>query len=98
MQVTRFFKRGFFIVQSGNDNCLAAVSPGGKTLAIAVVNTEDNDVEFSLNGIPKSKKISAWRTSKEENCSEIKPPEAKGGTVNYTAPALSIATFVLELE
>ena len=98
MQVTRFFKQGFYIVESGNDNCLAAVSPDGKTLAVAVVNAEDNNVEFKLNGIPNAIKTSAWRTSEDENCAEINAPEAKDGMASYTAPAQSITTFVLELE
>lgn len=98
MQVTRFFKQGYSIAESGNDNCLAAISPDGKTLAIAVVNAEDIETIFTLNDIPPVKKISAWRTSKDENCATIKAPQAKGGKITYAAPEKSIATFVLELE
>ena len=43
MQITRFFKQGYTFIETGNAGTLAALSPTGKELVIAVLNTTEAD-------------------------------------------------------
>ncbi len=101
MQITRFFKQGYSIVETGNDEVLAAINPQNTELVVAVINKSDQTKPISLNlKVPtkSGKKMLGYRTSLTENCSKILIPDVKNQTIIYNAPGQSLTTFVISLE
>ena len=101
MQITRFFKQGYTFIETGNAETLAALSPTGKELVIAVLNTTGSERPFviDLNKLSgKIASVSNWRTSETEDCRSFRSVEAKGKKLDYTRPAKSLTTFVIDLE
>jgi O-glycosyl hydrolase len=100
MQITRFFKQGYSIIETGNDEVLAAINPEKTELVVAVINKSDQTKPISLNLIVPFKsgqKVLGYRTSQTENCSNISIPEFKDQSISYNAPSLSLTTFVVSL-
>ena len=101
MQITRFFKQGYTFIETGNAETLAALSPTGKELVIAVLNTTGSERPFVIDLNKFSGKIASvsnWRTSETEDCRSFRSVEAKGKKLDYTRPAKSLTTFVIDLE
>ena len=70
MQITRFFRQGCIFVRTDCDQALAALSPDGKQLVLALLNTTDGSSSFNVNlvGLKKKiKKIETWRTDATED-------------------------------
>lgn len=98
MQITRFFKQGYSIVETGNDEILAAINQEKTELVVAVINKSDQAKPFSLKlkvPIKSGKKVLGYRTSQTENCSNISISEIKEQAIIYNAPGLSLTTFVV---
>ena len=101
MQVTRFFKQGYSIVEPGNDETLAAINPEKTEMVVAVINKSDQEKPINLNlkGLKKSgQKVLGYRTSQTENCTNISIPEVKNQSISYNAPGLSLTTFVVSID
>lgn len=101
MQITRFFKQGYTIIETGNDEALAAMNPEKTRLVVAIINKSDQLKSFNLNlkAVAKSgEKVDGYRTSMVENCTNILAPEIKDQSIIYNAPTLSLTTFVIPLE
>lgn len=98
MQITRFFKQGYTFIESNNEQILAALSPDGKQLAVALLNATDSNRPFSINLNRFRRRvasIAAWRTSADEDCRTIPTEKAKKKLLSYDAPAKSLTTFVV---
>lgn len=101
MQVTRFIKKGYTLIETGNDETLAAMNPEKTELVVAILNKSDQLKPFSLNFKPlmvSGKGMSGYRTSSSENCVKIQTPEANYLPIIYNAPGLSLTTFVVSLS
>jgi len=101
MQITRFFKQGYSMVESGNDEVLAAMNPEKTELVVAVINKSDQPKPISMNlkALKKSgKKVQGYRTSPTENCTAISGAEVKNQLMSYSAPGLSLTTFIIPLK
>ncbi|MDO5571970.1 MAG: glycoside hydrolase [Bacteroidales bacterium] len=92
MQISRFFKKGYTIVDTDNNQSLAAVSPDNKTLVISVLNSSDIDETLNIK-FKGYKVIKLYRTSANEDCKEIPIKRAKN-SINYDSPKESVATFI----
>lgn len=100
MQITRFFKQGYTMIETGNDEALAALNPEKTELVVAILNKSDQLKPFSLNLKPlriSGERVSGYRTSPSENCVNIQTPEIENQSINYNAPGLSLTTFRLSL-
>ena len=100
MQITRFFKQGYTMIETGNDEALAAMNPEKTELVVAILNKADQPKPFNLNLKPlriSEKGISGYRTSSSENCANIQTPEIENQLINYNAPGLSLTTFIISL-
>lgn len=100
MQITRFFKQGYTLIDSGSRHVLAALSPENKELVLAILNTEEIDAPYTidLNRFPKKvRSLKSWRTGKEEDCKELSVPKTKKNILHYTAPGMSLTTFVVKM-
>jgi O-glycosyl hydrolase len=101
MQITRFFKQGYLIVETGNDEAFAAINQGKTELVVSLLNysEEAKHVNLNLNAFDKvGKKIRIYRTSTSENCTAISGVEAKNKGITYSAPAQSLTTFIVPLK
>lgn len=101
MQVTRFIKQHYTLVETGRDNMLAALSPDGKELAVVLLNTdpEAKEAQLDLSRFSRIKKgVKGYRTSASEDCDPITVPSVKGKAMHYTLPARSITTFVIPVR
>lgn len=96
MQISRFFRQGYQLVETDNDEVLAGTNSSGKELVVAVLNTSGTPRVFDLQLTSgNAKKISGYRTSATENCVKISMPEQEKSAIRYTSPAQSLTTFVL---
>ena len=98
MQVTRFMKQGYYLIESSDDKSLAAISPDRKELVICLLNTGDKDspVRVDLSAFGSSlKKASLYRTSQQENCKQLQNIPVRRQQIDYTMPAQSISTLIL---
>ena len=101
MQITRFFKQGYTMIDTGNDEALAALNPEKTELVVAIVNKSGAQKPFNLNlsavGKP-NKEMAVYRTGIAENCKQISFAGVKNQTINYYAPGQSLSTFVISLS
>ena len=101
MQISRFFRQGYTFIESGNKHVLAALSPTGKEMVIAVLNTTADECPFSIdlnNGTNQITGIHNWRTSMTEDCLEFPAVQVNNQKIDYHSPSGSLTTFVLNLE
>lgn len=101
MQITRFFKQGYSMIETDNDEVLAAINPEKTELVVAVLNKSDQPKPINLNlkAFKKSgTKVQGFRTSQTENCATISSAEAKDQSMSYNAPGLSLTTFIIPLR
>ena len=101
MQVTRFIKQGYPIVESGNKDVLAAISPDQNELVISLINNSGSAQRFDFNltsfyAIDKPVKV--YRTSSSENCRQLANLSVAGSVLSYSAPDQTITTFVLNAQ
>jgi O-glycosyl hydrolase len=98
MQITRFFKQGYTIIETGNEEAIAAINPENTELVISVINLSYQPESLNLNLSAFSKndnKILAYRTSSTENCNQINAPDMIKKAISYEAPGLSLTTFII---
>lgn len=98
MQVTRFIKQQYVMIESDKDNMLAALSANGKELVVVLLNTTsaDEPVQLDLSRFAKvGKQLKGYRTSATENCDPIPAVPVAKKAMSYTMPARSITTFVI---
>jgi len=101
MQISRFIKQGYTFIESGNEHTLAALSPSGKEVVVAVLNTTERERSFNIDLNKFSGKITAvsnWRTSETEDCQPFPAVSFKGKKQTYVSPARSLTTFVLTID
>ena len=102
MQVTRFFHQGYTLIESGHSQVLAALSPDGRKLAVAVLNPANAPCRFRLNlgGFSlRRAAVEGWRTSATEDCRPLPASELPAGEQwEYLAPAQSLTTFVVSAK
>lgn len=100
MQITRFFKRGYTMVETGNDQVLAAIDPLKKELVIALLNTSETDKSVKIdltNFTQKNLSSELYRTSASENCQKIEGKGITNNLLNYTILKQSLSTFIIKL-
>jgi O-glycosyl hydrolase len=100
MQVTRFFKQGYSIIETGNDEILAAINPEKTELVVAIVNKSEEQKPFNLRlnaGGKPEKEVVIYRTDIAENCERIPSSKVKNQAISYNAPGQSLTTFVISL-
>lgn len=93
---SRFIPIGYRFVDCTSDHALAALSPDGKKLVLVALNT-GNASESHQVSMPKIKKVTAYRTSENEDIAPMTEFQKKKGTLTFTLPPLSIATFEVTL-
>ena len=100
-QITRFFKQGYTIVETGNNQVLGAINPNKTELVIAILNTTDKENSYNLQveafgKTPKSGFV--YRTTTTENCTRIMNSKVKNKSISYLAPGLSLTTIIIPIN
>jgi len=101
MQITRFFKQGYTIIDTDNEESLAAINPEKTELVVALLNNSDQPKSYNLNissSVKLGKKVKAYRTSAIEDCIQITAPDVKNKNISYDAPDMSLTTIVVSLK
>ena len=101
MNVTRFIRQGYTIINTDSGNTLAAVSPEGDKVVVVALNLEENShkANISLNGFGKpGKKAKVYRTSATEDCAELKDAKISSGRIATTLVPMSITTYVIPIK
>jgi len=101
MQITRFFKQGYRFIETNHRNVLGAISPDGKELVLAVLNTttEQRSIVIDLSRCSKMKIKEMYRTSDTENCLPLAESfPIRRNELRYHSPKQSITTFILKAQ
>jgi len=101
MQITRFFRQGYTLIETGDDQVLAAINPDKTELVISLVNNSEQAQEYRLNldkPINFRKEVAAFRTSETENCSSVLITKPAEKSISYATPAQSVTTLVIPLQ
>lgn len=100
MQITRFFKQGYRIIDSNCEQIIAAMSPEDNEIVISVLNNFDVSQLFNIEINETSDCFyikEVYRTSENEECKKMWGKEisvTKDGKFEYVAPENSITTFI----
>ena len=101
MQITRFFKQGYTMIETDKDEILAAINPGKTELVVAIVNRSDSQKSYNLKltdvGL-LGEKVAVYRTGIDENCDRISSGSVKNQAISYDAPGQSLTTFIVPLS
>lgn len=98
-QVTKFIKQGYTIIDSDEDNTLAAISPSKEEIVIVGVNKgeEDKGLKYIIGANAKIKSIQLYRTTADEDCQLIDGDyKVKKNSISYVAPKNSIHTLIIK--
>lgn len=101
MQITRFIKQGYTIIETDNEKVLAAINPEKTELVVAINNPSETQESFTLNLDSFSKNIKQteiYRTSRTEDCKKLPSQKIKKQALLYSAPALSLTTMIFQLK
>jgi O-glycosyl hydrolase len=99
MQITRFFRQGYTVIETGNDQILAAVHPEKSELVIALINNSDQEYQLNFDKpINFKKEVAAFRTSELENCKQILIAKPAEKSISCTTPAQSVTTLIVPLK
>lgn len=99
-QITRYIKQGYTIVESLNEQSLAAVNPTRDTLVVALINTDGPCVHrISLPLVKVNGTIRMLRTSESESLKTVKDfSEIADNILEVKMPEASIATLIIPIE
>ena len=95
MQVTRFIKQGYQIIDTDRKDVLAAISPNGEELVSVLLNKDTNKSKNFKLKFDKTDNYSlaeVFRTSKDEDCKAL--DISTFSTAKINAPSLSLTTLI----
>src|SRR5690606_7632828 len=100
MQITRFIKQGYIIIDTDQPNVLAALSPKNDELVVCVINSENRDKEMQINlsGLVAKGPRELYVTDSLKNCEKQDPLNiGEEGEVVLQSAGQSITTMVLPI-
>jgi hypothetical protein len=105
--VTNFIKVGYKIVESNDGNTIAALSPDKNEAVLVLVNSSEDDRQYTidLSKFSNVNSYKAYRTSERgedtvENTIEninLKG-QLTGKSIRYNSPGYSVSTFVIDIS
>lgn len=98
-QFSKFIRPEYTIIDTDNDDVVAAMSPDGDEIVVVVQNNSAKDSDFSfILDKTTANNIKAYRTSDTENLDEVSDFNLDENIINASIPANSIETFVISTE
>ena len=99
MQYSKYIKAGYTMIDIGDDDMCAALSPDGKELVIVANNfSGDRTTTIDLTAFKNAATAKVYRTSDEESCELVETQDVSDGILDAALPATSVSTFVVEVE
>ncbi len=99
MQYSKYLKAGYTMIDIGDSNMCAAISPDGKELVIVAQNfTKARNTSVDLSLFQNIGDVKLFRTSDTENCKEITGVSVADHVLDVALPANSVSTFVIQAE
>lgn len=100
MQYSKYLKAGYTMVEIGDGNMCAAVSPDRTELVIVAQNFESGarNTSVDLRALPAASKVELYRTSDAESCELINTETLTDNVLNVNLPDNSVSTYVITAE
>lgn len=99
MQYSKYLKAGYTMIDIGDDNMCAALSPDGTELVIVAQNfSGERSTTVDLSAFQERGEAKVYRTSDEKNCELVDTQNVADGILNVTLPANSVSTYVIEVK
>ncbi len=99
MQYSKYLKAGYTMIEIGDSNMCAAISPDGKELVIVAQNfSGSRNTTVDLSAFENLQTAEVYRTSDEENCELVDTQDVSSGTLQVALPGNSVSTFVIKAE
>ena len=98
MQVTRFVKQGYTIIDSDQENTLAALSPSGKELVLCFINMsgKENTIRFNLSTFASTGAADVYTTGATQDCEKGAAVSADSrGVLEISAAGQTVTTLVV---
>lgn len=96
MQYSKYLKAGYTMIEIGDNNMCAALSPKGDELVIVAQNFGDErNTSVNLSKIPGAASAEIYRTSDTESCELVETQDVTDGVLDVTLPNNSVSTFVI---
>lgn len=96
MQYSKYLKAGYTMIEIGDDNMCAAISPDRTELVIVAQNFGENrDTTIDLNAFKHAESAKLYRTSDKESCELIETQSIKNHVLQVSLPTNSVSTYVI---
>ena len=97
MQYSKFLKSGYTMVEIGDGNMCAAISPDKQVLVIVAQNftsgTRNTSVDLTM--LPNGSDVKLYRTSDSENCRLVQEGTLERRVLPVSLPGNSVSTYVI---
>lgn len=99
MQYSRFIKAGYRLIDIGDKNMVAALSPEGRELVIVANNLGDRrDIAIDVSALPKAARAAVYLTDAAHGCELAEDLTVTDGALKAALPEKSVTTFVVKGE
>ena len=100
MQYSKYLKAGYTMIEIGDSDMCAALSPDGKELVIVAQNfSNERNTTVDLSAFANRGAVELYRTSNTENCELVEGTlDITDGILDVTLPKNSVSTYVIDVE
>lgn len=99
MQYSKYLKAGYTMIDIGDSNMCAALSPDGTELVIVAQNfSGERRTTVDLSAFQELGKAKLYRTSDAEDCEYIEEQDVEDGILDVSLPENSVSTYVVSLN
>lgn len=99
MQYSKYLKAGYTMIDIGDSNMCAALSPDGSELVIVAQNfSGERRTTVDLSAFQEIGEAEIYRTSDTENCKYAGKQNVGEGILNVSLPENSVSTYVISLK
>lgn len=96
MQYSKYLKTGYTMIDVGDGNMCAAISPTGDELVVVAQNFgNERNVSVDLSKFSGNMEAEIYRTSDSESCEKIETQDVSDTTLDMTLPTNSVSTAVV---
>lgn len=99
MQYSKYLKAGYTMIDIGDNDMCAAISPDGKELVIVANNfSTERNTTVDLTKFDKAGNAKVYRTSDDYSCELVETQDVSDKILDVTLPSNSVSTYVIEVE
>ncbi len=99
MQYSKYLKAGYTMIDIGDSNMCAALSPDGTELVIVAQNfSGERRTTVDLSSFQQLGEAKLYRTSDTEDCKYVEKQNVVNGILDMCLPENSVSTYVVSLK